>query len=160
MIPTAFLGFEVFHTIVGFLFFFFPFSFSPTNTYCVMMGLCSHYPLFLRTNTRMLWSGVFLPMSSHAFGGHGWHLAFRWKGRVSGVDEGGSVKGSPSLGAACLGYCLLHPLFRGRMFWKATTSGDSGRLFLFFCRLVVYCFICSYCGPLNSPRKVPANPTK
>lgn len=59
-----------------------------------------------------------------------------WAGRGGG-GGGGSVQGSPPRGAACLGRCLPHPSFRGRLFWKATTSGDSGSLVLFFCRLVV-----------------------
>lgn len=104
MIPTAFLGFEVFHITV----FCFVFSFSLTNTYCVTMGLCSHYPLLLHTNTRMLWSGVFLPMSSHAFGGYGWHLAFGWKGRVSGVD-GGFCEGFPTSRSSLLGVLPAPP---------------------------------------------------
>lgn len=45
------------------------------------------------------------------------------------------MKVSPPVGAACLGYSLPHPSCRVRLFWKATTSGDSGRIFLFFCML-------------------------
>lgn len=97
----------------------------------------SLYPLLTHTHT----PGCCGQGASHQRppmpSGCSWPLAFRWKVRVSGLDGGGSVQGSPPRGAACLGRCLPHPSFRGRLFWKATTSGDSGSLVLFFCRLVV-----------------------
>lgn len=148
----------MFHTTVVLFYFIPPF---PNHTeYCATMGLRFSLPPFLHTNTRMLWSGVFLPTSSRAFGGYSWSLAFGWKGRVSGLDGVGWGWGPPPLGAACLGTACptLHwgqTVLEGHGFWR-----DSGRLFLFFCSLVVYCFVRSYCGPLSSPRKVPAHPTK
>lgn len=105
----------------------------PNHTYCAKMWLRFSLSPFSTYKHRMLWSGVFLPTSSRASAGTvGTCLQVERQGLWSGWGLGYPVKGPPPLGAACLGYCLPHPLFRGRLFWKATTSGDSERLFLFF----------------------------
>lgn len=82
------------------------------------MGLRFSLPPFLRTNTRMLWSGVFLPTSSRAFGG----TVGPWP---SGGKAGslGWTGGSPPLGAACLGTACptLHwgqTVLEGHDFWR------------------------------------------
>lgn len=122
----------MFHTTV--FGFYFPFS-QPHIILCYDGAQALTIPSSTNEQ-RTPWSGLFSPTSSVPLGCRwpwppGGKAGFLgWKGR-------GSVEGSPPLGAAYLGYRLPHPSFRGRLFWKATTSRDSGRLVLFFVFLQV-----------------------
>lgn len=110
-----FLGFEVFHIHCGFFFFFFVFCYFfllfPNHTYCAKMGLkfsLSPFSTYKHKDAvvRGLLTNI-LPCRC----GYSWHLAFGWKGRVSGVDRGGelSCEGFPTSRSSLLGVLPAPP---------------------------------------------------
>lgn len=88
--------------------------------------------------------------------------------RVTGQDlwgggEGFSVKGSPPLGAACLGVLPAPPFLKGQTvleghdFWRQLET-VSGFVSLQVSGILLRSQL--LWGPLSSPREVPANPTE
>lgn len=142
--------------------------------FCLFVSCCYCSLNHRRCCVRMVhsvspsWFSIQAQRSSHQLPlwllGYSWPLASGWQGRISGdMGEGFSMKGSPPLGAACLGVLPAPPFLEGQTvleghdFWRQleTVSGCV-------CLQVSGILLRSQLlwGPLSSPREVPANPTE
>lgn len=159
LIPTALLGFELIHTrVLGFVCLFLA-VIVPSTTGDVVLGWCtaSHHPdsayklKGLHTNSPVA-LGAQLTLGLRVTGQDLW-----------GMGEGFSMKGSPPLGAACLGVLPAPPFLKGQTvleghdFWRQLET-VSGFVSLQVSGILLRSQL--LWGPLSSPREVPANPTE
>lgn len=132
---------------------------SPSTTGDVVSGWCtaSHHP-----DSAYKLKGLHTNFPCGSWGTvDPWPLGDR-AGSLGG-DEGFSMKGSPPLGAACLGVLPAPPFLEGQTvleghdFWRQLET-VSGFVSLQVSGILLRSQL--LWGPLSSPREVPANPTE